>query len=129
MSESMARPSTLLDPSETALLARSLVEWIGPARCSDQLAVGMGFADFRDLIDRTHGLARALRDDLPIAPVDRARILLSAEIVFVSDLAGSGVDWSTTTGFLDGETLTTLRSVQRELGRTVRSYYGRTPSA
>ncbi|MGR7001884.1 hypothetical protein ACU686_34065 [Yinghuangia aomiensis] len=58
-----------------------LAERGGPARCSDQLAVGMGFADMSDLLDRSRRLRAALRDDVPLAPADWARTLLAAEIV------------------------------------------------
>ncbi|MEU0528845.1 hypothetical protein [Streptomyces niveus] len=119
--------SALLAEDETALLRRALLEWGGPARCSDQLAVGMGFASERDLLDQCPRLRRALADDVPLAPVDWARILLAVEIVFVSDLAGTGFEWSTTTGRSDEATIRTLRSVQRKLGRTVKQYYGQTP--
>lgn len=121
--------SELLTDEETRLLSRALVEWGGPARCGDALAVGMGFTDARDLVARTHALRDALRHDVPLAPADWARVLLATEIVFVSDLAGTGVEWPTTTGLADEPTLRMLRSVQRKLARTVRPYYGRTPGA
>ncbi|MGA4539424.1 hypothetical protein ACPA54_05465 [Uniformispora flossi] len=127
MPEHAVAPSALLAPSEIALLRRSLAEWGGPARCSDQLAVGMGFADMNDLLDRSRRLQAALRDDVPLAPADWARTLLAAEIVFVSDLAGSGVDWPTTTGLTDEATIRTLRSIQRKLAKVVRRYYGKHP--
>ena len=46
---------------------------------------------------------------------DWRRALLATEIVFVSDVLGSGVDWSTTTGMDDDETVRMLSSVQRQL--------------
>jgi hypothetical protein len=128
VSELAVAPSALLAPDEIALLGRSLAEWGGPARCSDQLAVGMGFADMSALLDRSRTLRHALRDDVPLAPADWARTLLAAEIVFVSDLAGSGVEWSTTTGLTDEATIRTLRSIQRKLAKVVRRYYGKHPS-
>ncbi|WP_377273649.1 hypothetical protein [Peterkaempfera sp. SMS 1(5)a] len=70
----------------------------------------------------------ALGDDVPLKAVDWARALLATEIVFVSDLAGSGVEWSTTTGLTDEATIRTLRSIQRKLAGTVSSYYGKRPS-
>ncbi|MFI5589995.1 hypothetical protein ACIA5G_33445 [Amycolatopsis sp. NPDC051758] len=82
------RPGDLLASEEIALL-----EWGGPARCSDELAVGMGFAGLDDLIDQCERLRAALRAGSPLAPVDWARVLVAAEIVFVSDLAGTGCEW------------------------------------
>ena len=105
MTERRVRPSELLAEDEVQLLRRALGEWGGPARCSDQLAVGMGFADARDLLDQCRGLSDALGDDAPLTPADWARILLASEIVFVSDLAGSGVEWQTTTGLTDEATI------------------------
>ncbi|MFJ1756113.1 hypothetical protein [Kitasatospora sp. NPDC088134] len=117
--EQAVRPGALLDEGEVDLLRRALHEWGGPARCSDQLAFGMGFADARDLLDRCGALSGALADDIPLRPADWARILLAAEIVFVSDLVGSGVEWQTTTGLDDAATLRTLRGIQRKLVRTL----------
>ncbi|MEV5426880.1 hypothetical protein ACWDMR_29625 [Streptomyces althioticus] len=129
MSEQVMRPSEVLAQDEVRLLQRSLDEWGGPARCSDELAFGMGFVDARDLFDQCRILSRALGDDDPIKPVDWARTLLAAEIVFVSDLVGSGVEWQTTTGLTDEATLPILRAIQRKLARTVRAYYGKRPDA
>ncbi|MFD7442908.1 hypothetical protein [Streptomyces sp. NPDC059909] len=120
--------SELLAEDEIALLRRALLEWGGPARCSDQLAVGMGFASMQDLLDQCRRLRAALADDVALAPVDWARTLLATEIVFVSDLAGTGFEWRTTTGLDDERTIRTLRSIQRKLARTVRRYYGQTPT-
>ncbi|MEV8563531.1 hypothetical protein AB0478_45600 [Streptomyces sp. NPDC051917] len=129
MSEPVVRPSELLAEGEIRLLRRALGEWGGPARCSDQFAFGMGFADARDLLDQCHILSSALGNDDPIKPVDWARTLLAAEIVFISDLVGSGVEWQTTTGLSDEATLSVLRAIQRKLARTVSAYYGKRPAA
>ncbi|WP_238431322.1 DUF6188 family protein [Streptomyces cavernae] len=124
MSPEHRAASDLLTADEIALLRRALLEWGGPARCSDELAVGMGFAGLQDLLDQCRRLRAALAEDAPVAPVDWARVLLATEIVFVSDLAGSGFEWSTTTGLSDESSLQTLRAIQRKLARTVRPYYG-----
>ncbi len=115
-------------PGEIKLLRRALAEWGGPAHCSDELAFGMGFDSEADLLDKCTSFKSALVNDAPLAPPDWARILLAVEVVFVSDLAGSGVDWQTTTGFTDAATIETLRLIQRKLVRTVRAYYGKRPS-
>ncbi|WP_328484914.1 hypothetical protein [Streptomyces zaomyceticus] len=119
--------SELLAEDEIRLLRRALLEWSGPAKCSDQIAVGMGFADVQDLLDQSSRLRSALHDDVPLAPANWARTLLAVEIVFVSDLAGSGVEWQTTTGLPDELTIRTLRSIQRKLARTVSPFYGKSP--
>ncbi|MFA1545797.1 hypothetical protein [Actinomadura chokoriensis] len=123
----MMSASELLTGHEIGLLRRALMEWGGPARCSDQLAVGMGFAGRRDLLDQCGRLRAALGDDSPLTAADWARTLLATEIVFVSDLAGSGVEWPTTTGLTDEATIRDLRSIQRKLAKVVSPYYGRTP--
>ncbi|MFB6625342.1 hypothetical protein ACFCWD_14035 [Streptomyces sp. NPDC056374] len=114
--------------SEVELLRRALLEWGSPARCSDQLAVGMGFAGERDLLDQCQRLRNALGADAPLGAADWARTLLATEIVFVSDLAGSGVEWQTTTGRDDEATIRLLRVIQRKLARIVSPYYGKLPS-
>ncbi|GAA3485605.1 hypothetical protein GCM10018966_101380 [Streptomyces yanii] len=47
---------------------------------------------------------------------------------FVSDLAGSGVEWSTSTGRDDAKTIKMLRVIQRKLAPTVSPHYGKRPS-
>ncbi|MFC4561643.1 hypothetical protein ACFO4E_07225 [Nocardiopsis mangrovi] len=127
MSELGIPASRLLAGHETELLRRALLEWGGPARCGDRFASGMGFASEQDLLDQCSRLRGELANDLPISPEGWARILLAAEIVFISDLVGSGAEWSTTTGFSDEATVGGIRSIQRKLSRTIRGYYGRTP--
>ncbi|MEV7388610.1 hypothetical protein [Streptomyces sp. NPDC091215] len=109
----LVRAGELLTEHEVKLLTRALLEWGGPAHCSDQLAVGMGFADVQDLFDQCQRLRKALGEDAPLGAADWARTLLATEIVFVSDLSGSGVEW---------------RVIQRKLARTVSPYYGKRPS-
>ncbi|MEU8794339.1 hypothetical protein [Streptomyces sp. NPDC048643] len=128
MSHDVVRASGLLAQHEVELLARALMEWGGPAHCSDQLAVGMGFAGRKDLLAQCQRLRNALREDAPLSAADWARTLLATEIVFVSDLAGSGVEWPTTTGRDDAATIRMLRVIQRKLARTVSPYYGKRPS-
>ncbi|MFE7407732.1 hypothetical protein [Isoptericola sp. NPDC057559] len=123
------RPSSLLDPHEIALLSRALVEWGGPAHASDLLAQGMGFADGRTLVQRCAALGAELKQDVPLEAADWARVLLAVEIVFASDLVGSGTDWRTTTGMDDDDTIRLLRTIQRKLGRVVRPFYGTTPGS
>ena len=114
------RPSELLSRAEIDLLRRGLIEWSGPARCGDLFARGLGFASADDLVDRTFEYRRDLAEDRSLDMDDWTRILLAVEIVFVSDVVGSGVEWPTTTGFGDGDTLLMLRTIQRKLVRVVR---------
>lgn len=41
--------------------------------------------------------------------------MLAIEIVFVSDVVGSGLDWRFTSGLSDAKTIEILRSLQRKL--------------
>jgi hypothetical protein len=127
VTEGAVSASAVLAENETKLLCRSLLEWGGPAHCSDQLAVGMGFLNVQDMLDQCRRLRTALKDDAPLDAADWARTLLASEIVFVSDLAGSGVEWRITTGLDDEATIRTLRSIQRKLAKVIRPYYGRSP--
>ena len=108
--------------------AAALGEWLGPARCSDEMAYAMGFADAAGLVEETRRLSRAIKADEPIAPADWARILQSTEVVFVSDLAGSGYEWSATTGWSDEGTVRLLRGLQRQLRKVIKPYYGKRPA-
>ena len=128
MSDAPVRPSELLTGDESELLRRALGEWGGPAHASPEMAVAMGFADVADLLVQVRRLRGAFKDDQPIDPVDWARALLATEIVFVSDLVGTGFEWSTTTGRSDEETIRELRGIQRKLGRVIRPFYRTRPA-
>ena len=108
-----------LTDREWFLLDRGLAEWGGPARCTDGLASAMGFEDLNDLL---HGegqrIRRTLTDQRSLSRRDWARALLATEIVFASNVMGSGLDWSVTTGFSDEETVGLLRTLQRKVAPT-----------
>jgi hypothetical protein len=48
----------------------------------------------------------------PLSRADWRRALLATEIVFASDVVGSGLDWSITTGLADEDTIGLLRAMQ-----------------
>jgi hypothetical protein len=112
-------PTDVLSPdlseAERQLLRWGLIEWGGPARCTDEMAVAMGFADVRDLFETNDRLVDALETRAPLTALDWVRVLLATEIVFASNTIGSGLDWSITFGSSDEESLRLLRSVQRKL--------------
>lgn len=112
----MVRASELLTEHEVELLTRALLEWGGPAHSSDQLAFGTGFAGAQDLLHQRQRLRKALGEDAPLGAADWARTLLA------TDLAGSGVEWSTTTGRDDAAAIRMLRVIQRKPARTVSPY-------
>lgn len=114
-----------LTDHERGILRSGLVEWGGPARVTQELALAMGFRDQEDLFRDGDRLIAALETSDPMTPLDWARTILATEIVFASNLVGSGCDWSITTGFSDAETLLSLRAIQRKVPREVYAVFGR----
>lgn len=114
-----------LEPEELSFLRRGLNEWGGPARCTEEMAMAMGFLGTEQFSEEVYArLLPALDARQPLSRVDWLRVLLATEIVFVSDVLGSGVEWHITTGLSDIDTLALLRGVQRKLGREVRFLVG-----
>jgi hypothetical protein len=106
-----------LTAEEIRLVTAGLVEWGGPARCTDALAVAMGFVDVKDLFRQSKWLVTAIRSAEPLSPRDWTRALLATEIVFASDVLGSGSDWVSTVGWSDEKTIHVLRQLQSKLLR------------
>lgn len=106
-----------LTTEERRFLLRGLGEWGGPARCTDQLAIGMGFEGLDQFDDAVERLREALKAGEPLSLEDWRRVLLATEVAFVSDVVGSGLDWSTTTGISDADSIGRLRSIQRKMPR------------
>lgn len=97
------------------LLWRGLLEWSGPARPSDAMAVAIGFLSVDDLLYEGSRIGEVIRAGGSLSKTDWRRALLATEIVFASNTVGAGLDWSITTGFQDDETIEILRSIQRKL--------------
>lgn len=104
-----------LTEDERSVLRCGLLEWRGPARCTPQMALAMGFQSRHELFAEGDRLREALNARHPLTQRDWVRVLLATEIVFISDVMGSGHDWSITTGFTNTETLDLLRSMQRKI--------------
>jgi hypothetical protein len=104
-----------LTDDERMFLQSGLIEWGGPARCTDTLASAMGFAS----VSALHQEGRLLKERLgrrePLSRRDWTRVLVATEIVFASDVFGSGVEWATTTGIPDEDSVRLLRSIQRKI--------------
>src|SRR5690349_6060085 len=77
----------------------------GPAHATDELAVALGFRDVDDLDAEAERLAAVLKSGGQLSPLDATRALAAAEVVFVSDVFGAGVDWETVTSGSDVDTL------------------------
>jgi len=108
--------SVVLADDEREVLRRGLAEWGGPASCTEALAVAMGFRSVADLLEDGRRLRETLAVGEPLTPQDWRRVIAATEIVFASDVFGSGLDWSITTGFSDEQTIKILRRVQRTIG-------------
>jgi hypothetical protein len=106
-----------LTPDEVRVLCHGLAEWGGPARCSDGLAAIIGFTSAADFAAHADRIVAVLQRGEALTAVDWRRTLLATEIVFASDIVGSGVEWSTTTGLSDEETIRLLRGIQRKFAR------------
>jgi hypothetical protein len=104
-----------LNEIERRVLAGGMHEWGGPAWCPEELAVAMDFENLSDFFGQRDRLASAIESGRPLSRRDWHRMLLATEIVFISDVVGSGHDWNHTVGITDEETLHVLRSLQRKL--------------
>lgn len=62
-----------------------LLEWGGPSRCTEEMAIAMGFASVADLFVTGRALRQKLDSGAPLPALDWLRVLLATEIVFASD--------------------------------------------
>ena len=65
-----------LSDTERHVLASGVLEWGGPASCTDELAVAMGFASKADLFSESRRLIDAIRNDESLGLWDWARVLV-----------------------------------------------------
>ncbi len=77
----------------------------------------MGFANAEQLSSETRSLWGRIDRESALSIEDWRRVLLAAEVVFVSDVVGSGLDWRFTSGFSDEESIAILRGLQRKMPR------------
>ena len=104
-----------LREDERAVLMCGLLEWGGPAHCTDALAFAMDFGTVDELLSVGIRLRDQVSQGKAMSRFDWRRTLLATEIVFASDVVGSGVDWESTTGRSDEDTIGILRSLQRKI--------------
>jgi hypothetical protein len=113
-----------LSADERELLCEGLSQWGGPAGCTDELAIAMGFEGAGDLLTEIARLAAPVSTGTPMSGRDWARTLVCAEIDFASDVFGAGVEWETVTAFSDTDSLRLLRLIQRKLVGAVHGKLG-----
>jgi hypothetical protein len=111
------RVPVLLDDRERSFLRAALLDWGGPADPTGALALAMGFTSADNLADEAWALWERIEAGEALATEDWRRVLLAAEILFVSDVVGSGLDWQITSDFSDEESIALLRGLQRKLPR------------
>lgn len=116
MSDDAVAPVALND-LERRFLRAALLEWGGPARPTNELAAALGFSSAERMSAEAWYLWERIEAGDALTPSDWRRVLLAAEIVFVSDVVGSGLDWAITSGIPDTEALAVLRGLQRKLPR------------
>ncbi|MGW6280318.1 hypothetical protein [Kribbella sp. NPDC055071] len=105
------------DDQELRFLRAALLDWGGPAAPTDEISVAMGFTNARLLASEAWALWKRIEAGEGLSLADWRRTLLAVEIVFVSDVVGSGLDWRLTSGVSDEESIDILRRVQRKLPR------------
>ena len=92
----MTKPSNLiqiqLNDTERTVLRGGLVEWSGPCRCSEELAVAMDFKSLSDFELQRHHLIEAIEAGHPLSRRDWRRVLLVTEISLMWNVVGSGLD-------------------------------------
>jgi hypothetical protein len=111
------RVPVLLDDRERSFLRAALLDWGGPADPTGALALAMGFTSADNLADEAWALWERIEAGEALATEDWRRVLLAAEILFVCDVVGSGLDWQITSDFSDEESIALLRGLQRNLPR------------
>jgi hypothetical protein len=106
-----------LSDDERAFLRAALLDWGGPAKPTDEMAVALGSRDAASLSADTWGLWKRFEAEGALPPSVWRQVLLAVEVVFVSDVVGSGLDWSITSGISDADSIRILRGLQRKLPR------------
>ena len=104
-----------LTARERDFLARGLAEWGGPAHATDAIAAALGLFDANDSAEVVDQLWHRVTSGDSLTEADWQRALGVVEVMFASDRFGSGLEWETTTGFGDAESIGLLRSLQRRL--------------
>ncbi|GAB2872732.1 hypothetical protein [Nocardioides pacificus] len=107
--------SVELDDDELTLLTYGLRDWGGPAYCHEALAIAMGFSGCSDLERQVERLIAAVELGGPLSRLDWTRVLFSAEIVFVSNIVGTGSGWGTIHGGDDARWIDALRRAQEKV--------------
>jgi hypothetical protein len=105
-----------LSEDERRMLFYGLIDWGGPASdCPEPLAVALGFENTDDLAIDGRRIADDIYDSRAVSDRDWTRALFAAEIIFASDLLGTGSEWTTIHGGDDAYWLEVLRGLQQKI--------------
>jgi hypothetical protein len=110
-----------LTDDERTMLIYGLMDWGGPASdCPESLAIAMGFVNAADLQREVERITATIQAGGALSVRDWTRTLFSTEVIYASELLGTGSGWSTIHGGGDEHWINVLRGLQRKLPRTSR---------
>ena len=75
----------------------------------------MGFAGLQDFFRESERILARVKAGLPLTIRDWSRALFATELIFASDLLGTGSEWTVIQGGDDGDWMWVLRRLQAKL--------------
>lgn len=112
-----------LTDDERTMLIYGLMDWGGPASdCPESLAIAMGFVDSADLQREAERIIPVIQTGGSLSVRDWTRTLFSTELIYISEVLGTGSGWGTIHGGGDEHWIHILRGLQRKLPRTSRFF-------
>lgn len=116
MSEPPVKTVSLqLTEDERRMLVYGLKDWGGPAHGTDSLAIAMGFSNLDDLQEDGDRIADAIAAGQALPVRDWTRAMVATEIVFASEVLGTGSEWTVINAGTDAYWIDVLRSLQRKV--------------
>lgn len=107
--------SLQLTDDERKMLVYGLKDWGGPAHGTDSLAIAMGFAGLDDLQVDGERIADAIAAGQALPVRDWTRAMVATEIVYASEVLGTGSEWTVINAGTDAYWIDVLRSLQRKV--------------
>ena len=104
-----------LTDDERRMLVFGLIDWGGPTRATNSLAVAMGFSGLDDLKREAPRIADRLQAGQPLTVRDWSRTLFATELIFASAVFGTGSGWTVIQGGDDAHWIRVLRQLQQKL--------------
>ncbi len=97
------------------MLNYGLVDWGGPSHCTDAFATAMGFTGLHGIESEAATIAAAIRAGEPLSVRDWTRALISTEVIFASEVVGTGGGWTSIQGGSDEHWVGVLRRLQHKV--------------